>query len=479
MSNVSQLVKMLHFIDGVHFEEKGGDLFDLRDPETDGVIASVAKGSAATIDLAVQAAHRAFQSYRSVTAAQREIWLCEAVRLIEQHREEFVDILVRQSGSPITKARFEVRAALENIRASIGLVRQAQGATIPSDTVNKLSMTFRTPIGVIAGITPFNVPFITASRAAANALALGNTIVILPSEEVPGIALRMAALFHQAGFPPGTINVVTGFGYEIGDALTTHPLVQAVKFTGSTVIGTHIRKLCGQHGKRVTLELGGKSPLLIMADADLDKAVAAAVRSIFFYQGQICLGASRIFVERSIFEPFIEKFSAAAEAVSIGDMRDEKTLVGPTISDRQRKRIRDHIADASAKGAKVVTGGEWIRNRCQPTILTGVTPDMVIYGSETFGPVASVYPVDSFEEGLTRANETDYGLTSGIFTSNLGHAMAFVRGINAGMVHVNAQTVYDEPHAPFGGVKDSGFGREGTESDLHTWTDLKWATIQL
>ena len=286
-------------------------------------------------------------------------------------------------------------------------------------------------------------------------------------------------MYEDAGVPSGVFNVVSGIGYEIGDTLTTHPLVEVVTFTGSSRVGAHIRELCGRHGKKVTLELGGKSPLVVLKDADLDKAVAGSIHSIFTYQGQVCMGASRIYVERPVFDEFLTRFKVAADALPMGDLEDHRTILGPIISERQRARVRTHIEDAVAKGATVVTGSRWEGNRCAPTILTGVTAEMTCHAEETFGPVTSVYPVDSYEDALTLANSTRYGLSAAIYTSNINHALQFARDVKSGMVHVNAPSLYDEPHVPFGGTGESGFGREGTEEDIAVMTEWKWVTVQL
>jgi acyl-CoA reductase-like NAD-dependent aldehyde dehydrogenase len=273
--------------------------------------------------------------------------------------------------------------------------------------------------------------------------------------------------------------VVTGFGDKIGDVLTTHPLVKVVMFTGSSRIGKHIAGLCGPLMRRIVLELGGKSPMVVMADADLDAAVDAAAFSQFFFQGQACMASSRIFVERSIEAEFCRRFKARAEALGMGDLRDPNTWVGPIISERQRQRVRTHIQDAQAKGATILTGGNWTGNRCQPTILTGVQESMTVCREETFGPVTSIYPVADFEEAVTRANDTNFGLSSAIFTRDITRALQFAQRIKSGMVHINAPTIADEPHVPFGGTGDSGFGREGTDIDIDTFTEWKWITVQL
>ena len=245
------------------------------------------------------------------------------------------------------------------------------------------------------------------------------------------------------------------------------------------MVGAHIRELAAKHNKRVILELGGKSPLVIMDDADLEKAVQGACRSIFVYQGQVCMGASRIYVQRGIYEDFKTSFAAAAEKLGMGDLRDQSTILGPIISERQRKRVKAHIDDARDKGATIVTGGEWTENRCKPTILENVDASMTVCANETFGPVTSLYPIDDLDEALEKSNDSDFGLSAAIYTSNIDTAMKYALNVESGMVHVNAPTLHDEPHVPFGGVKDSGFGREGTIDDIETMTEWKWITIQM
>lgn len=466
-----------HWINGQPVKPNNGRYFDDRNPLDDSVYASVAQGSKHDVDQAVQAAAAAFESFGGTPAKERERLLCRAADLLEKHGQEFLDILVEEIGSPIRKAQFELTLSVGLLRAAAGMPRQAAGKTLPSDVANRLSLSLRSPLGVVAAITPFNVPLIKGVRLTANPIALGNTVVLLPSEEAPVLAARLAALYAEAGVPPGVFNVVNGVGAEIGDDLTTHPTVRFVSFTGSTRVGRHIAALCGREMKRVTLELGGKSPLVVLKDADLDSAVAGAVHGIFTFQGQVCMGSSRIYVERGVYEAFTERFARTAATLSLGDLRDPRTAIGPIINARQRDRVRSHIDDAIAKGANKITGGGWQGHRCEPTVLTGVTPGMRCYAEETFGPVVSVYPVDSFEEALERANESSYGLSAAIFTADLRKAMVFTQRVRSGMVHVNATALHDEPHVPFGGVGDSGFGREGTEEDIANMTEWKWVTL--
>ena len=467
------------WIGGARVSPSSGQYFIDRNPEDDSPYARVAEGSVADVDRAVQSAHTAFASYSKTLAADREAWLCRAAALIEKYRDELVDILIDEVGSPFGKAHFEVQYAANCLRAAAGVARRVTGQTIPSDTPGRFSMTVREPLGVIASITPFNVPLLKNAKLTSTALATGNTVVMLASEEAPMIASRLAEIYHEAGLPAGAFNLITGFGEKIGDALTTHPLVKVVMFTGSSRVGKHIGGLCGPLLRRVVLELGGKNPLVILADADLDAAVEAAAFGQFFFQGQACMASSRIYVEQSIVEEFSRRFKAKAESLGMGSLREPSTWVGPIISERQRQRVRTHISDAQSKGAKLLTGGEWIGNRCRPTILTDVSDDMTVCREETFGPVTSIYPVADLDEAILRANDTTYGLSAAIFTRDINKAMRFSQRVHVGMVHINAPTLHDEPHVPFGGVGDSGFGREGTDIDIDTFTEWKWVTIQL
>lgn len=258
------------------------------------------------------------------------------------------------------------------MRSTAGVARRVTGQTIPSELPGRFSMTLREPLGVIASITPFNVPLLKNVKLSSTPLATGNTVVLLPSEEAPLVASRLAGLYHEAGIPAGALNVVTGFGDTIGDALTTHPLVKVVMFTGSSRVARHIAGLCGPLMRRAVLELGGKNPLVVLADADLEAAVEAAAFGQFFFRGQACMASSRIYVERGTEAEFCRRFKARAESLGMGDLRSPDTWVGPIISGRQRHRVRQHIKDARAKGARLLCGGEWLGNRCRPTILAGV-----------------------------------------------------------------------------------------------------------
>ena len=467
-----------HWIGGRQVSPKNEKHFEDLNPLDDSLYAEIAQGDPTDVAMAVETAHESFGSYRHSLPKQREAWLVRAAELLESRSSQFIDILIDEVGSPILKAQREVETSVGILRSAAGATRQLTGKTLPTDVPGRLSMSVRRPLGVIAGISPFNVPLIKDIKHSAMPLATGNTVVLLPSEHAPVTALKVAELFADAGFPAGAFNVVTGLGADIGDTLTCHPQVRMVGFTGSSRIGHHISALCGKHAKRYSLEMGGKNPLVVLKDAELGKAVQGSVLGSFLYQGQICMASSRIYVEKSIFDVFLTKFLAAVQSLSMEDLRSPSTMIGPVIHERQRNRIKQHVADAISKGATVRCGGKWQGNCCEPTVLTGVDDQMLISHEETFGPVTTVHAVDSADEALALANASNLGLSASIYTSNLTQAMRFAEELEAGMVHVNGTTIQDEPHIPFGGVGDSGFGRESTDPDLSELTEWKWVTVQ-
>ena len=479
MNKMSHINTLQHFIGGQWTNSQSGETFDVFNPIDDSLYFQAAKGSGDDIRAGILAAKTAFPAYKDTTPTERERWLLRVAELMEQRKVILIDCLIDEIGSTVTKANFEFGKGLAMIRAAAGMCRNVRGETIPSDVPGKFSMSIREPLGVVAIVTPFNVPLIKTTRLVANALAVGNTVVHLPSEMAPHLSIIMAEMFHDAGFPPGTYNVVTGNGAEIGDDLTSSEDVDFVSFTGSSVVGQHIAEICAKNKTPNTLELGGKSATVVLADADLDKAMPLAARSIFMFGGQLCIGSSRFYVERPIYNEFVKRFSIMASKVGMGDLRDPATVVSPIISERQRQRVKDHITDAVAKGATVAAGGEFEGNTCQPTILTGVGEEMIVCRTETFGPVTSIYPIDSYEEAFEKADDSEFGLSSAIFTQDINKALHFARNIGAGMCHINGPTVHDEAHVPFGGNRESGVGREGTDADLEAMTQLKWVTVQL
>ena len=479
MNNKKEIRTLQNFIGGKWINAETNATFDDLNPLDDSLYIRAAKSSANDIHKAVAAAKATFPIYRNTLPKDRERWLLRIAEIMEARKADLVDCLIDEIGSPVQKALFEYDKGLTMVRAAAGLCRYMRGETIPSDAPGKFSMTIREPLGVVAIITPFNVPLIKNTRIVSNALAVGNTIVQLPSEMAPHLTVLFAEIVNEAGFMPGAYNVVTGNGHEIGDYLTGHKDVSFVSFTGSSVVGQHINEVCAKNKTPNTLELGGKNPTVILADVDLAQVVPLAARSIFMYAGQACIGSSRFYVERPIYNEFVKRFSMVASKLGMGDLRDPNTVIAPIISERQRARVKDHISDAVAKGATVAFGGGWVGNRCQPTLLTDVKEDMTVCKTETFGPITSIYPIDSYEEGLAKANDTEYGLSSAIFTKDIDRAFHFARNIGAGMCHINGMTIHDEAHVPFGGNGESGVGREGTDADMEAMTELKWVTVQL
>ena len=467
------------WVGGEHIAPSSGEYFDDLNPLDDSLYSRVAAATAEDMDKAIQVAHEAFKANRHLLAKDREVWFMNAASLVERDFQEYVDILVDEVGSPRGKAEFEVAYCASALRAAAGVPRNLRGQVIPSDTPGVYSMAIREPVGVVAAISPFNVPLLKVTKQGAMPLACGNATVQLPSEFSAQVSLRFAQTLEEAGVPAGLFNVVTGNPFEIGDALTTHKLVKSISFCGSPRIGTHVAELAARDLKPITLELGGKSPMIVLDDADLDEAVGAAAMGAFFFQGQACMATSRIYLQRGIAEQFTEKYVAAAQHMGMGDLRDMETAVGPIISERQRERVRRHISDAKGKGVQVLAGGEWDGNRCQPTVLSGVTEEMEVCREETFGPVTSLYVFDSVDEALERANDTVYGLSFSVYTRDIDTALDIAHRAESGAVHINRPTIQDEPCPPFGGQGLSGFGREGTEADLDILTEWKWITVRM
>ena len=467
------------WIGGEQVPPSGGEYFDDLNPQDDSLYSRVAAGTAADMDRAVLAAQDAFKSNRHLLARDREVWFMDAASLMQRDFQEYMDILVDEVGSPAGKADFEVNYCISALRAAAGVPRSLRGDIVPSDYPGVYSMAVREPVGVVAAISPFNVPLLKVVKQGAMPLACGNAVVQLPSEFSSQVSIRFAQTLHEAGVPPGLFNVVTGNPFEIGDVLTTHKLVKSVTFCGSPRVGTHVAELAAKSLKRVTLELGGKSPLIVLDDADLDDAVQAAAMSSFFFQGQACMASSRIYLQRGIAETFRDRLVAAAGHMGMGGLREMDTAVGPIISERQRERVRRHIEDARGKGVEILAGGEWDGNRCQPTVLWGVTEEMEVCREETFGPVTSLYVFDTVDEAIELANDTEYGLSFSVFTKDIDTAMDIALRAESGAVHINRPTIQDEPCPPFGGQGLSGLGREGTEADLDLLTEWKWITLRL
>lgn len=427
---------------------------------------------------AIDAAYAVKDVWGNTLPSERELILIRAADVLESMRAEVVDLLINEGGATFGKCQFEVSFVVGLLRSAAGECRRIMGYTIPCDIPGRISMAIRRPLGVVGGIAPFNFPLILATKKVALALAAGNTFVLKPSEETSLVGLKIAEIFDKAGLPPGVLNVVTGDGPSLGEALYSDPRVKAVLFTGSTAVGRQIGVECARRGKKFDLEMGGKSPLLVLKDANLKYAVDTAAFGIFMHQGQICMAGSRVIVEEPVYEQFLERFVAKVKSLKVGDPHDPDTVIGPLIRASQCPFIASRIETSKAAGARVLCGGTYEGNYFQPTIVADVTPSMPVFQEELFGPVASVIMAKDANDAIQLANNTRYGLTSAVITNDLQLAMRCALELESGSVHINGSTVHDEPHGPFSGVKDSGMGREGGQWSMDELTELKWITIQ-
>jgi len=465
------------FIGGQWVDALSGATFDDMNPYTGELYGRVAKGDARDADRVMAAAYAARKQWAATPAPARSQILQKAAQVLEAGRQEFADVLIQEGGGTVGKAMFEISQTMDLLATAAADSRYVLGEMFHNDP-GKLSMTIRRPRGTILAITPWNFPLILSMYKVAYGLATGNTVVLKPSSETPVIGLKIGELFEKAGLPPGVLNVVTGPGNVLGDALIDDDRCSFVAITGETVTGRHVAQRAAAKLKEYTLELGGKNPVIVLADADLDYAVKSAAFSAFLHQGEICMSADRIIVERPIVEEFTKKLVGLAANLPVGDPSLPTTFIGPIISDRQVRSIDAHVKDAVAKGARLLTGGSYEGRLYKPTVLTDVTRDMRIYSEETFGPVASIIPANDEKEALDIANDTTYGLSAGVITKDLEKAIFLAEGLEAGMVHVNDGSVDADACCPFGGCKESGQGREGGRYSVEELTEVKWVTIQ-
>lgn len=442
-------------------------------------IAQVHLATSTDIEDAIQSAVTAQAAWGKTLAREREAVLCKAADIVERRRGEIVKILIDEGGSVFGKAHFECDYMVSTFRIAAGQARDVRGETMPSDAPNRISMSIRQPLGVVAGIGPFNAPFLLNGKKLAPALAAGNAFILKPAPQTPLIGLMFAEILEEAGLPAGVLSVIPTTDEAIGDKLFSDPRVKLVSFTGSLRVGQILSELAGKFRKKLILELGGKSPIVILSDADLDYAVRAAAFGIYFNQGQVCMANSRIIVEEGIYDRFCAAFVEKVRSVKYGDPNQPDTIVGPLISERQCEFLRAHIDDAVAKGARLLVGGEKHGNIIAPAVLADVSQKMDVYAEESFGPLASIYKARDYEHALQLANDTSYGLSSGIVTNDMQKAFDFALRVDAGSVHLNDNSFDDDPNAPFGGFKDSGHGKENGRYSVSDMTELKWVTLQL
>ena len=469
------------FVAGAFVEAEGGRTFENRDPFTDELVSEVAAGSRGDAQRAVEAAAAAFAEWSQTPPAARQGIFLKAADVLEARQDEVVSMLARETGCTFGFGMFQMHFVPGLFRQAAALAYAPLGEVLPSDT-GAFAMGVRRPVGVVGAIAPWNAALILSARAIAAPLALGNTVVLKPSEWSPQVGgLLWGEVFAEAGLPEGVLNVVThapGEAQPIGDELVENPSVRRLNFTGSTATGRKLAEAAGRQLKRVVLELGGYNPLIVLADADLEYAVNATTFGAFLHQGQICMSARRIIVERPVAEEFVARLAEKTRGLKVGDPKEPDTIIGPVINGDALETIKARVDAAVRSGAKVLAGGAAEGACFQPTLLADVPADSEFANNETFGPVAAIEVVDSAEEAVERANATAYGLSSGIITTDTDRGLALAQAIDAGIVHVNDQPVGDEPQMPFGGVKDSGFGRFGGSAVVDEFTEMRWITVQ-
>ena len=470
------------FINGRFVDSISGKTFPAINPATGATLCQVAEGDKADVDLAVQAARAALETgpWAKMDAVERGRLMFKLADLVEKNAEELAVLEAYNSGKTIRDSRGDMQGVCNTLRYYAGWADKIEGRTVPIRG-NFLSYTLRQPIGVVGQIIPWNFPLLMLAWKWGPALACGNTIVMKPAEQTPLTALRIAELTLDAGFPNGVINIINGYGETAGQALVVHPSVDKIAFTGHVDTAKIIQKAAADTLKRVTFELGGKSPNVVFADCDLDQAVAGAFHAIYFHGGQCCTAGSRLFVEEKIHQEFVKRLAEKTKSRKLGDPLDTTTEQGPQVSQEQMDKILGYVDRGQKEGAKLIAGGKRFGGKgyfVEPTIFDGVKDEMAIARDEIFGPVVSVLPFKGFDEMVRRANDTTYGLAAAIWTKDIDKAHRYAKEVKAGTVWVNCYHVVDTT-TPFGGFKMSGQGRENGEAALDHYTELKTVTIKL
>ncbi len=480
-----QPVRML--IGGQWVDAASGKTFETLNPATGEVLARVAEGDREDIDRAVKAARAAFESgpWAKMTPSQRGRLLWRVAELIEEHADELAMLETLDKGKPIRYSKgSDVPLTADHFRYFAGWATKIEGETVPVSIPNMFTYTLREPLGVVGQIIPWNFPMQMASWKLAPALAAGNTVILKPAEQTPLTALRLGELICEAGFPDGVVNIVPGYGHTAGAALAEHLDVDKIAFTGSTEVGKKVLMASAGNLKKVTLELGGKSPNIIFPDADLKWAVRGALTAIYFNSGQICTAGSRLFVHRDIYDQTMEQLAKAADAMRVGAGVDPATEVGPIISQEQLDRVAGYIESGQREGAITRAGGERLGGDLasgyflRPTILDQVRDEMTVAREEIFGPVVVAMPFEEIEEVAARANQSIYGLAAGVWTADVKKAHKLVALLKSGVIWVNTYNQFDAA-APFGGYRQSGYGREMGHAVLDAYTQVKTAWISL
>jgi aldehyde dehydrogenase (NAD+) len=467
------------FINGSWREGSSDQYCTVTNPYNNEVLTQFKYASKNDIDEAYQTAEKAQKLWQNVSAYERISVLERAAQIFQDKKEELVRLLVEESGSSQLKASIEVDCSIADIKAACAYPMMMEGTIRPSIVPGKENRVYRDPIGVIGVISPWNWPLYLTVRAVAPAIATGNGVVLKPDAQTPITGgLMIAKIFEEAGLPAGVLNVTVADLEEVGDSFVEHPVPRVISFTGSTAAGRHVGSLAVKHLKKPALELGGNNAFIVLDDADIDQAAAAASFGKFLHSGQICIAINRIIVDRKLYQPFVEKFLAITSRIKVGNPADPEVLVGPLINRKQVDRALNLIEQSVAQGAKLMKKGQVEGNLMEPFVLVDVSNDMLIAQNEAFAPVACIIPVDGEEEAIRVANDTPFGLSGAVFSASLERGINVAQQVKTGMIHVNDMTVNVEPNLPFGGEKSSGLGRYCGEWALDEFTTVKWISVQ-
>lgn len=474
----SNLLRQHAYINGAWSEADSGNTFAVTNPATGEILTRVADCGAAETQRAIAAAEAALPGWRSKTAAQRGAVLKRWNDLILEHAEDLALLMTLEQGKPMTESRGEVRYGASFIEWFAEEGRRVYGDIIPPHAANLRVLVFKEPVGVVAAITPWNFPNAMITRKVAPALAAGCTVVVKPSEETPLSALALAELAGQAGFPPGVLNILTGLDAPaIGQALTRSPVVRKLSFTGSTEVGKLLMRQCADTVKKISLELGGNAPFIVFDDADVDAAVEGAIASKYRNSGQTCVCANRLYVQSGIYDRFLEKFTQAVQQQKVGPGTDQGVSIGPLINNEALEKVQRLLGDAVEKGAQIMTGGHALEGTFyEPTVVAGIQPGMDILQEEIFGPVAPVTRFETEQEVIRLANDTPYGLASYFYGRDVGRIFRVAEALEYGMVGVNTG-ILGTAIAPFGGMKESGIGREGSKYGIEEFMEIKYVCV--
>lgn len=469
-------------IDGKERKEESRESMMVVNPYNQENVAELKLATKKDLDDAVDSSFKIFHSTMKVMPAyERTAILQKAADLLEEKKEDFAITICKEAGKPIKGSRGEVDRSVQVLRFAAELAKNISGEVIPMDAAiggeNRLGLVKRVPLGVVGAITPFNFPLNLSLHKLAPALAAGNTVVFKPAEKTPVTAYKLVQLFQEAGLPDGVINLLIGTGKDVGEPLVTHEKVHKISFTGSLKVGKSIAETAGF--KKVTLELGSNSPNILFNDANIDYAAEALVKGAFAFSGQVCISAQRVYVQKDIYDAFLEKYIKQTESLNIGDPSDEKTDIGPMIDEEAAKRSKKWIDDAAGKGAKIATGGEQKGTILSPTIMTNVDENMKVIAEEVFAPIVSVIPFNTEDEVVGYSNDSIYGLQAGVFTKDIDRALRVADKLEMGGVWINEISTYRQDNHPYGGVKQSGVGKEGVKYAIEDMTEMKFIGVKL